>query len=98
MLLWSVVFHLSVSIVRDVYVLADMAPPVRPRASVAPEPQEPQKDADHYSWKVHQKFCITVTGLSKVQLADNSKVTDFSLFLALKLYDNIVGRLCIDID
>lgn len=78
--------HSSLNVTSLTYLVADMAPPVpvrRPTVHmpVPSELQEPQRDVDHCSWKVHHKFCITVTCLSKVQLPDNSKVTNLSVYL-----------------
>ncbi|XP_076472546.1 phosphatidylinositol 4,5-bisphosphate 3-kinase catalytic subunit delta isoform-like [Babylonia areolata] len=58
--------------------LADIAPPVpeRPRQG-ATELSASERNNAHCSWKVQQYFTITVTGLSKVQLADASKLKLF---------------------
>nr|KAG5710060.1 hypothetical protein BaRGS_030136 [Batillaria attramentaria] len=63
--------------------LADMAPVVPPRRptmiipSPGPSPSEVVKEPDQCVWNMQQKFTLSVTGLSKVQLSDNIKMKVF---------------------
>ncbi|KAK7093898.1 phosphatidylinositol 4,5-bisphosphate 3-kinase catalytic subunit delta isoform-like [Littorina saxatilis] len=63
--------------------LPDMAPPVPPvppnrRGTLPVFSYEQPEDSYHCSWKVQHKFSISVTGINKVQLADNSKIKMFA--------------------
>lgn len=64
--------------------LSDIAPPVpeRPRASISQsggvEGVDSQRNNSHCAWKVQLNFSVTVKGLSRVQLADNSKMKLFA--------------------